>query len=72
MTFHLMCVHIISLPVSKAYKVSLYDRTSTMAQMVHFLLNSEFAFRKKSCGRKFVFGDATSGSVHGVWQGIQN
>ena len=37
--------------------------------------NSEFripnsAFRKKVVYGNFVFGDATSGSVHGVGQGI--
>ena len=54
------------------------------AQMVHIstsirTLNSgsrtphsEFRISKKNCGCKFVFGDATSGFVHGVGQGIQN
>ena len=48
------------------------------------LLNSEFwipssefwipnsAFRKKVVDGNFVFGDATSGSVHGMGQEIQN
>ena len=38
------------------------------------ILNSESipAFEKKVVYGNFVFGDATSGSVHGVGQGIQN
>ena len=36
------------------------------------ILNSEFRISKKECGWMFVFGDATSGSVHGMGQGIQN
>ena len=35
--------------------------------------NSEFRIsKKKVVYGNFVFGDATSGSVHGVWQGNQN
>ena len=61
--------------------MELVEQFCTMAQMVHFftsirilnsefrILNSEFLilhFEKKGVYGNFVFGDATSGSVHGV------
>ena len=59
--------------------------SSSMARMVHLftsirilnsefrILNSEFRIsKKKVVYGNFVFGDATSSSVHGVGQGIQN
>ena len=53
-----------------------------MARMLHYLLQYEFSipnseiriphFENKVVDWNFVFGDATSGSVHGMGQGIQN
>ena len=73
---------IIQFPVVKSQSPTIpsdISDISTMAQMVHFftsirilnsefrILNSEFRISKKNVVyRNFVFGDDTSGSVHGV------
>ena len=70
--------------VNGIFSLDTPENSRTMAQMVHFfktsirilnspILNSEFRIsKKKVVYGNLVFGDATSGSVHGVGQGIQN